>query len=409
MKKTGIVLLLLFVFAQGFASVGKKQIRLRLQDTLSNLMDESDVYLDLGISPAYIAGVEDAPKKFDTDQDMPQLYSLTSDGVPCFSNVYGLFSSTVSIKLGFRVNGSSVYAISARLIDNFDPISIIQIEDKLTGTFYDLRQGAYVVNIDQPVQTTDRFILHISYPPLIQPEPSGCNNDDGSIAVLQDTSILWSSCQLYDAGMNYITAYNSIRGNFTFSGLIEGNYNLAFVYGIYSAVVPIHITGKQIIAGINVANTHVAVGDTVQFFSDAHNATHFAWDFGDSTRVEGVANAEEIFTEPGSYEVQLKCSNDQGCVAYAYITIVVTEPTGIAEADNNSIKIFAWQKQLSILMLTTTSSVYQLEIYNTAGQLIKQDKVSGNSTITLADKAAGVYMVRISAGDKNFVRKVFVD
>src|SRR5260221_10982456 len=108
MKKTGtLILLLLFFTAEAYSSVGKKQIRLMLQDTVSHLSDETDVYLDLGISPDYIA-IEDAQKKFDTSAGVPQIYSMTLDGVPCYSNGYGSFTKTTIITLGFRVVGGSI-------------------------------------------------------------------------------------------------------------------------------------------------------------------------------------------------------------------------------------------------------------------------------------------------------------
>jgi len=410
MKKTGVFLLLvLFCTLRAFSSEGKKQVRLILQDTVSHLSDATDIYLDLGSSPAYI-GIEDAEKKFDTSTTAPQIYSMTSNGVACYSNGYGAFTQTTVIRLGFRVAGQSVYSFNATLIDNFDPTSILLLEDRTNNTYHDLRQGSYIVSVVGAGQDDNRFFLHVSYPPIVTDVPAGCNNDDGMINIREDSSITWSACQLYDSGMNYLTAFNNIEGVFNFQSLSEGDYNLVFIYGIYSAISKIHIAGNQIIASVKASSVNVSVGETVSFFSHAPNATGYEWDFGDSTRITGVANPQIYYVEPGEYTVTLKCTNSDGCVSYAYIEIFVSASTGVHNLDAPWTKIITEHKNVQLVTNSGGFIPFTVEVYNLAGQLVSNNKITSETyTINLNSQPSGMYILRLNDAEKSFIQKIILD
>lgn len=52
----------------------------------------------------------------------------------------------------------------------------------------------------------------------------------------------------------------------------------------------------------------------VQFFDNSDNAVQWTWDFGDGTQ-SGETNPTHHWSEPGTYMVQLRIQNDEGCIA----------------------------------------------------------------------------------------------
>jgi len=409
MKRYNVLIFLLFAFATpSFSSTGEKEIRLHLVDSLSALADETNLYLDVGTSPAYLPD-EDTRKEFDTVQAVPQVYTLTSDGVPCTSNVYGPFTQSEIIGVGIRVAGGSIYVFSAPLLEGFDPTSIILLEDRVTGVFHDMREGSYAVAIDQPQNGAGRFFIHVSYPPTIVILPAGCNNNGGAITVDQDSSVLWSSIQLFDSSNVYLSSYNNIKGDFNFSGLQEGNYNLAFVYGVYSAVKPVFINGSQIICSLGASTVNAVVGQQVVFNSNAQNATGYNWNFGDSTFVTGVANIDYSFDQPGTYDVTVQCTNGAGCSAYAYITIsVVADPAGISSVTPEEARIYTDQGNLVIT--TGDAGFNRYEIYDISGQVIVSGSLSSTtSVLSIPGAASGIYIVRLKNPEGDLTRKIFLE
>lgn len=410
MKKIGTLILLVMLFVtRAYCDGVEKQIRLMLQDTVSGMSDETDVYLDLGIGPYYVP-VQDAEKKFDTIEAVPQIWAMTIDSVPCYSYGYGNFTKSIVITLGFRVAGGSVYSFIPEVLSNFDPTTIILLEDRATRVFHDLRQGPYTVAIDSADNSENRFYLHISYPPAVTDVPAGCTNDNGAITIDEDSTIVWSACQLYDSTMNFITAYSEVSGNFNFSGLTAGNYNLAFIYGIYSAITPINITGNQIIASISASSQTVQVGDTINFYSSATNTSNYFWTFGDSTEITGIANPQMDYSTPGDYTVVLECTNADGCVSYAYIQVDVTAATGIASVGAPWIKIITEQRNLLISTNITAPLPLGINVYNMAGQLINTGMITAQtSNINLSNQPAGMYIVRLITDSQSFTQKVMLE
>ena len=187
MRILTFTLLLATLSFSAFASQDKKQLKLRLQAPNGNL-DEATLYFDQGINPTYNYQ-EDAQKVFSGVAGVPVIYSVTTDNIDCSINGYGTLSSSEITPIGIQVDADGLYTITTPLFDNFDPTSIVQLEDRLRGTFTDLRTNLYQVTLQTTDPATGRFFIHISYPTTVSPTVAGCSNNDGMLSVTVDNSV----------------------------------------------------------------------------------------------------------------------------------------------------------------------------------------------------------------------------
>ncbi len=408
MKRFGVfIALLLFTIVHVFGNTAKKQIRVRIIDSLSTVYDETNIYLDLGSTSAYIYP-EDGQKIVDTSSGAPYIYSYSSDGVPCFSNSYGNFSQSVIIPLGFRVGAAGTFQFVPTMLDNFDGTTIIRLEDRTLGIFYDLRQGGFTLNFNQALTDNGRFFVHVSYPTQISLIDAGCNNDNGMINLTQDNDISWNVCALYDDNMNLLSSYTNINGAFDFSSLTEGNYNLLFGYGVYTFIKPVILSGHQVLVNAGASKYYAGVNEIINFSVLATNTSRYIWDFGDGTLITGVVNANYSFPDTGNYLITVSCSNIYGCSATDTFTVHIETSLGVSPLSKESIAIITENKTLHIINLKADRET-DLEIYNTVGDLLlNRTLTSSSSTLDLSNLSAGIYIVKAKTMQGNFSQKVFL-
>lgn len=405
MKKHLCILLLALVSLQGFSANGKKQIRLRLTDSLTTVFDETSVFLDLG-SPQFILS-EDGQKVFDTSSSAPSVYSFSSDNVSCFSNSYGTFTPATVIPIGFKTSGAGTFKINANLLDNFDATTIIRLEDRALGVFHDLRQGNYTFYLNQATQNNGRFFLHASYPTLLSLTDAGCGNNDGVISITQDNSISWNTCALYDNNFNLINSYNNVTGNFSFASLPFGNYKVAFTYNNYTTVKDVALGGKSVTVAASATSLTGVVGQQMQFFTSAANATNYVWDFGDGSQINGVMNPTFAYGQAGIYNVSVRASNSFGCSATDNLTVTISEATGINTIAADELSVTMQSKTLSILFAKQLDNESNYQLFNAMGQLVAANTISTNQTnVDLSNLSSGIYIVKVQHQHSSLSKKV---
>lgn len=409
MKKIAFFALLILVFSTyTFASAGgKKQIRLRILDTLSTVYDETNIYLDLGATSAY-SYPEDGQKIVDTSSGAPYIYSFTSNNVSCFSNSYGTFSGPMSIPIGFRTGRSGTFRFMTTLLDNFDPTSIIQLEDKTLSVFHDLRQGDFELDFPQALTDDNRFVLHVSYPTIITTTDANCYNSGGVVTITQDTSIKWTVCGLYDDSLNLLNTFSNINGVFNFSLLSEGNYNLVFGFGVYSTIVPVSLIGHQILVDAYASKYYAAVNEGIHFSAFASHTNHFVWDFGEGTIITGVANTDNYYPSAGEYLVTVTCTNNYGCSAQDTFSVFIATLTRVTTLNADLISIAVEGKHLVIS--NRSNEDLTLHVYNAAGSLLESKMITTpSSDINLPSLPSGIYIVQLKSSVGNLIKRVFLD
>ncbi|HWB64214.1 MAG TPA: PKD domain-containing protein [Chitinophagales bacterium] len=388
------------------ATPARKQITLNIQDLNSSLQTQTVVYFDVDIATAF-AMPEDQQITFDTSAEVPQIFSYSSDNVACYSNGYGDFSATTTVALGVKIGGGSTYTFSQHQLYNFDGTTIVQLEDRELGVFTDLRMSNYTVQINSSGIISNRFYLHISYPPTIQTIPAGCTDDDGFINVQEDSSIRWNSVKLYNSDGHFLYAYNNATGDFSYQGLSEGSYRLDFVYQQYVTSINIVLNGNKIVDSISASTMVAGVGEDINFSAITTNTDNITWDFGDGSVITGVANITFMYYETGTYTVTLTCTNSFGCTSVYTITVVINPSTGITQLNGSGAKILTEGNDIHFYTGNNSHLVYR--VYNMAGQEISTGPVTqDNYVVSLNNQAAGVYIVNLRGEGMNYTRKLFI-
>jgi PKD repeat protein len=407
MRSIFFTLLALSISTGLFATLDKKQVKIRITNPSGNI-DETLIYLDQGISPHYNFP-EDAQKILSNVPGVPVIFSITSDNYHCSINGFSTFTSSEIIPIGVTVDADGVYSLSSSLIDNFDETSIIQLEDRTLGVMHDLRTGAYSVLINITDAQTGRFFIHASKAATFSSTNADCTNNNGTISLDTDHSIVWDFINLYDLNNNLIQTYTNATGELTYNSLASGEYNLVFSRNNYNVTKSFTITGNYVVANINASALHVLTDQLVDFHAITTNANQYSWDFGDGTLIVGVANVENSYTFPGQYEVKLLTSNSFGCADQASITVTVDQATGVAdphqEEDNTNIGMRA--NNLNVSIATPTKAT--LSVYNIIGQTAYTSSIENNHTsVDLNTLPTGTYIASVTNNGKVTTKRIAI-
>ena len=135
-------------------------LELALQSTTANgLRDVLYVYQQAGASAAF-DGEFDALKVILNGGPQPTLYqqagsaSLSIQGLPV-----GLQS--LALPLGVNAPTAGAFAFTPQRLENFPLTTTLFLEDRQTGTWHNLRTGAYTAALAQGLSTA-RFVLHLN-------------------------------------------------------------------------------------------------------------------------------------------------------------------------------------------------------------------------------------------------------
>lgn len=399
--------LLVAFSASLFATQDKKQLKIRLQAP-GGTLDEVTVYFDQGVSDVYNYQ-EDAQKVFSGVAGVPVIYSPSSDNVPLSINGFNDLTTALTVPLVYDVDADGLYTFSAPLINNFDPSSIVRVEDRQLGVEHDLRAGAFSVQLLANDPGTNRFYIHVSYPTTFSSVNAGCANNDGVVHVELDNSITWSSATLYDAFNTLIGTQNNVTGVIDFNGLSEGDYYVVLSYNGYSVTKNFHIEGNYVLANIGASKYIAYVGEDIDFHALTTHSSAYAWDFGDGTLINGVANPTLSYYEPGTYQVQLQASNSQGCSDNASVTVVINKGTGIDEQQIGNVSVTAYAKQITVKVGDEITGTANITIYNLLGQSVYNQPLNGSITnVNFVEQPQGYYLVSVKNNDKVTTKRVFV-
>jgi hypothetical protein len=409
MVRRSVVGFLLLIALHVFGASSKKQIKLQIVNQTTHLVDETTMYLDFGIS-ADFNPQEDSRKIFTSDPLLPQIFSRSADGVPCNINGYPALNSATTIPLD--VKGDSVggpYIISATMLDNFDPTSIIRLRDNHRNIFFDLRQGDYNFQLAPSDTVFGRFAIEVLPPVQITTNDAGCRNNDGSIGIFQEPAFRWTYCQLYDSNNALKNSFAEVTAGFTFGDLEQGAYRVAFIYNNYVAIKPVYVSGHQINASFNVSFASASIGQTLEFISSAPNAEEYVWDFGDSSAITGVANPQTSYYQSGTFTVLLKCSNSYGCTDSATMLITVGSPDGVIPVTGKDVTVIVEGDKILLSRNRNGGAPLNCSVFDLSGKVIT-NMILGDApgTLDLGWPANGVYILNIDDGDSSFSRKLSV-
>ena len=409
MKKiSAIFCLVVIVVSNAFGSPLSKQVELLLVDSISGMAGVTTVSFVQGTSRNYVPG-EDIPFSFQATGNSPELYSFSQDNVACSTNEFGTFNNTTIVRLAIGITSPTTCIFSLQQFSNFDPSSLIFLEDRQLNIITDLRQSTYSVPINQTGQTMNRFYLHITYPPVVSTTAAGCTNNDGIVNIAEDSSITWSAVKIFDSTNTLIAIDTNITGNINFNGMAGGNYRVEFDYTTYALAQYAWVDEHQLVAGMNVSSIHDYVRQNILFYTANSNATQFNWDFGDGSTITGVANPTYFYLNPGVYHAQVNCSNNFGCSAHSDTTMYIDVANSINEIDVNKVQMITDSKTVKIEMDNVSAGNYYYTAYDIQGKLVKSGNIENSvTTLNFSSEANGVYVIAIRSNTSSLSQKVVI-
>jgi hypothetical protein len=265
------------------------------------------------------------------------------------------------------------------------------------GSMTNLGPGLYFVTV-----TDSKGCISAPYPaPITEPDELG----------FIPYTFSYVSC--YGANDGAAVSYTATGGTPPYSYIWSGGRPDSLAPGYYEVTVvdSLGCTSSPYPFGINEP-------DSISFFStvtDASSAT--SADGSISLQITGGTSpydvlwsnnaTDEVITGllPGYYCATI--TDDNGCVADGCFDVDFT--VGIGTNKNETIKIFAANKEIILSVAHNEPKNFSVEIYNMSGQLMSYDKIETASfTKNTGSWASGIYLVRVQAEGINMLKRVSV-
>jgi len=161
--------------------------------------------------------------------------------------------------------------------------------------------------------------------------------------------------------------------------------------------------------------TSLASELSVKFANFTINATHYVWAFGDGTNSTEV-NPTHVYTQPGTYVVELTADNN--CAAHVYQQVITVGTTESHEEQwLESFRLFPNPNlgTFTVEMLGQDRGNGEIEfiLYDAVGRMVKRDRAdfhTGNlvQVFQYGDLPAGLYNLAIQNGEKIVFAKVVI-
>ncbi|MEO8589466.1 MAG: PKD domain-containing protein, partial [Flavobacteriales bacterium] len=203
---------------QNVASV----LRLTISSLVNSFYDETLVVFSEG-APA--TDGDDVPKYVFAHADAPQIATQGDDGEMIAINVYGPYTTDITIPVLVNVGVTGTYTVTAAGLESVG-LTCLRIEDVLTGTITPLIEGAtysFTMNAgDDP--NVPRLLLHGSAPLAFNMTDALCAGSANGSASVEVTSgpvdITWST----DQGNVLLQQNGMPEGNVINDALAAGDY-----------------------------------------------------------------------------------------------------------------------------------------------------------------------------------------
>jgi len=349
--------------------------------------------------------------KPDGGQGRPTLYTTMNDNHWYGLNCVPPLTQVATIPVGLHPEATGTMSITPVGIESFDPTTYIYLEDKQTGKWQNMRDGAYTFTTTT-TDAQDRFVLHFTPAAEILTTDASCNSS-GIISIKQPGTASWTYT-VTDNGNVVISTGTLNEGNPVTVTANAGLYSLTLSDNTgYTVMKNIQVGGSQPIVAKFASSTNIAqVQDNVTFASNTDNANTYAWDFGDGSTAAGKVTTHN-YQAQGVYIVALTVTSSTGCTSMATQSITITSrsTTGVSNITGND-KVNIWSNENKVYVDFTKQGIVdaQIDIYNVLGQLLSSEKF-GRSTIyakELDNIEAAYLIIRVKNEGSTTTNKVFI-
>ena len=349
--------------------------------------------------------------KQDGSAGHPTLYTFFPNATTWYAiNTVPSLTQTATVPMGLRPNNNGTMTITPQGIETFDATTYILLEDKLTGTWQNLRDGAYTFTTTA-TDNQQRFALHFSPPAQIITSDASCDMD-GLISIEQPGTANWNYT-LTDANNNVLSTGALNQYSPVSVSVPLGVYQLTLTDNDgYTVVKNVQVSGfQQVMASFTTNTNTTQVQQPVQF-SNTSNSNMCTWNFGDGASATGTTVLHSYQNE-GVYTVTLSVTNTDGCASFATQTLTVTSQsaTGVNNlSGNNTIPIWSSDDRVFVDFSNQGSVDAQIDLYNVLGQLLSSEKFGRSSIYSrpIDNMEAAYIIVRVINGDAIETKKVFI-
>ena len=151
------------------------------------------------------------------------------------------------------------------------------------------------------------------------------------------------------------------------------------------------------------------------FTNTSLNAESFFWDLGDGSS-SILENPIHTYEQPGTYNITLTAMNECGEETHEE-EITILDPTSVSEVETiNELKVYPNPNEgvFTLSLNSLESGMAEIEIYNTLGQLVLNEKMqilsgSNHKSIHMQSSTSGVYLMLLKFKNQRKFTKVILD
>jgi hypothetical protein len=391
---------------------------LRMSLVKGNKSDETLVYYKENASSTEAIDGQDALKMASTN-GLNYWYSI-KDSMRLGIQGRSITEVADSIPLGIEVASSGFVKIRLSEMVHFPATAMLFLEDRLNGTFQNLRQTPeYEVYLNQG-SIQNRFYIHYRPGVNVSAIKEGCGGGDGQITLNNPTSTFWD-VQIHNSLDSLVAQRNTFTGNWIVNNLPADEYRVHFSLTGQNIQIDEWVQvnpGSGITASFVSSATEVKMEEEeVVFTSNTENAQTLFWNFGDGMMLSGENEVSHIFEEAGTYPVVLTAGRDE-CSDTAQILIHVITVTGIEDASSVATKFTLFPNPattIAYVKLANDELLHDLEyvLVDAAGRIILQKNLSSVAPgqmieIPVSGLSKGAYEVVVHAGNFRGVSRLMV-
>jgi YVTN family beta-propeller protein len=318
-------------------------------------------------------------------------------------------NTTSTVPMAFIPGTDGSYTVTAEGINTFDPTSYIMLEDILTGTMHNLRNGGYTFT-SSVTDARNRFVLHFTPAAEINTTASSCAND-GVIIVSQPGSAVWNYSVSNTQGTILSSGVLNQGSPATVNNLSAGVYTLTLTDNNgYTVVKNIQVTGPASVNPTFVAPATATVGQNITFNNTTTGAVSYVWDMGDGTTFSGIASPQYSYDNPGQYTVTLTTINADGCSSSFSQTVTVAFANGIGNIETANLNIYGAGNKVYVDFSKLKGVEATIEIYNVIGQNLSTEKFGKSSIYAkeIKNLDAAYVIVKVINNGEITTKKVFM-
>jgi len=218
---------------------------------------------------------------------------------------------------------------------------------------------------------------------------------------------------------NVVSIIGSKDNNTSYSYFYDWHIEFNDFCGKVDITVPYLPSPDTLNAGFTAPDSATIVqglGAQVSFVDTSFNASNWYWSFGDGD-FSSMQNPTHTYLTAGTYNVAATVNNSTGCYDTEIKKIVISPDKKVGtinQLSDNSFKLFPNPNTGKFVIKSNSliNSEVRVNIYNSIGkEVMKQEFIAGEDEyyISLTKQVPGVYWVRLSYANQNFVTSVIIE